>query len=261
MSSWGQWPTPSSSAASACGCQSSRKRAAADGHGRSLSSAPHTTRTGQVILSASRRQPSRSACSIQWPYRLAGCGAAYQVGKQFGRDVLEVRGDEVRRSAPTLFGGDDLVGVRHDGFQLFVHLRLERERLLERLVTSGPAGRRAFADTCFPSTRRRGRRPGGRTASQHGARRTRRSSPCRRVRRDSTGWLEPGEDGCGMRRSQRDRPRPSGERARAAGSGRHRHRPRVAVVRVKVPANRRPDPSRRGNGRAQAFGQLGSRSG
>ena len=53
-SSWGQWPMPASSTQSAWGSQSSRKRAAADGHGRSRSSVPHTTRTGQVILSASR---------------------------------------------------------------------------------------------------------------------------------------------------------------------------------------------------------------
>jgi len=46
------------------GSQSMRKRAAADGHGRSLSSAPHTIRTGQMIFSASRLQPSQSAWSI-----------------------------------------------------------------------------------------------------------------------------------------------------------------------------------------------------
>jgi hypothetical protein len=45
---------PSSSTQSACGSQSLRKRAAVDGHDRSLSSVPHTIRTGQVILSASR---------------------------------------------------------------------------------------------------------------------------------------------------------------------------------------------------------------
>ena len=64
-SSWGQCPTPSSSTQSAWGSQSLRKRAAADGHGRSRSSVPHTIRTGHVIRSASRSpQPTRSAWSI-----------------------------------------------------------------------------------------------------------------------------------------------------------------------------------------------------
>jgi Major Facilitator Superfamily len=51
-SSWGEWPTPSSSTQSAPGSHS-WNRAAADGQGSSRSSVPHTTRTGQAIRSGS----------------------------------------------------------------------------------------------------------------------------------------------------------------------------------------------------------------
>ena len=76
-SSCGQWPTPSSSIQSALGSHSSRKRAAADGHGSSLSSVPHTIRTGHVI--SARRAPTprvahtrSAAAASQRPPRATG---------------------------------------------------------------------------------------------------------------------------------------------------------------------------------------------
>jgi hypothetical protein len=133
---------PSSSTQSAWGSQSSRKRAAADGHGRSLSSVPHTIRTGQVMFSTSRLQPSRRASSIS-------CSAASQPAaprswwssSSAGMcSKLVVSSCVARRPR-----GQNRLGVRRGCRRQLVHRALKAEQGLVGLVALRPNRRPARA--------------------------------------------------------------------------------------------------------------------
>ena len=91
----------------------SRKRAAADGHGSSLSAVPHTTRTGQAIRSASRlparraartrsarRAPSQAAAPRSWwASSSAGMCSKFVVDERVARRRPSARGERSRRRA------------------------------------------------------------------------------------------------------------------------------------------------------------------